>query len=317
MRIVSRLPFGSHGMDLPVITLAAPAAGPTVVVTANIHGDECTGIGAILELLPLLEAGLRRGTVHLYPSLNPEGLERRSRKAPEDDQDLNRLFPGDPRGSPSERQAALIWADLSARRPALLIDLHTDAPDAIPYALVDRATALRGTDRSHLEAQCRRLADASGLTVLQEYPDAYYTRFRLDRSLTGATLNRLRTPAITLECGPRLYLESGATATMRAALLGVLHAVDLVAEAPPPHPSRISGAWRRDAGPRASVAGILLPRSRPGLMLRRGEAVAELRSLTGEKQEELVADANGFVVSYAERSHVVAGVPVCTFGFEE
>src|SRR5688572_30092492 len=173
-------------MDLTLITIAAPTErrrvgekGPVVIIAANVHGDECTGVGTVLRLLPILDATLVRGTVHLYPTLNPEGLERRSRKVPEDDQDLNRLFPGDGNGSPSERLAHAVWTDICARQPDVVVDLHTDAPASIPYALLDRATGLRPGPRTQVEGAARRIAEASGLTVLHEYPEDRYARYRL------------------------------------------------------------------------------------------------------------------------------------------
>lgn len=323
-RTVSRIPLGARGVDLTVVTLAAPTErrrggrGPVVVVTANVHGDECTGVGAVLALLPLLDRALVHGAVHLYPTLNPEGLERRSRKVPEDDQDLNRVFPGDATGSPAERLAHAAWADLSARTPDLVVDLHVDAPASIPYALLDRATGLRPATRAPLEASARHLAEASGLTVVHEYPEDRYARYRLDRSLTGAVLNRLQVPAVTIECGPRLHLDPTAVDTAARAVLGMLHALGMVEEPVPAHPTRVPGGpWRRDSGPRASATGILVPRAAPGALLRKGDPVAEIRALSGALLEEIVADAEGFVLSVAERTHVVAGVPVCTVALRE
>ena len=324
-RTVARLPLGTRGMDLTVVTVAAPAEGrragakgPVAVVTANVHGDECGGVGAILRLIPALETRLVRGTVHLYPTLNPEGLERRSRKVPEDDQDLNRLFPGDAEGSPSERLAHSVWTDLSARQPDVVIDLHADAPASMPYALLDRATGLRPGARTAVETAARSIAEASGLTVLHEYPEDRYARYRLDRSLTGAVLNRLHIPTVTVECGPRLYLDDDSVVTITHAVLGMLGALQMIDGKSQPHASRVEGGpWRRDSGPRASASGVLVPRVRPGQLLARGDVVAEVRSLSGALIEELAAEAPGFVVSHAERTHVVAGVPVCTYALRE
>jgi predicted deacylase len=323
-RTVSRVAIGARGLDLTLITMVAPperrkpGKGPVVVVTANVHGDECTGVGAILRLIPLLEGQLEHGTVHLYPTLNPEGLERRSRKVPEDDQDLNRLFPGDPSGGPAERLAHAAWTDICARTPDLVVDLHADSPASIPYALLDRATGVRPGARGPLEAATRRLAEATGLTVLHEYPEDRYARYRLDRSLTGAVLNKLRVPAVTVEIGPRLYLDPGAVDAAASAVLGMLHALDMVTPQPPAHPSRLSGGpWRRDSGPRAQSTGLLVPRVAPGQLLRRGDIVAEIRSLAGALLEEIPAEQDGFVVSLAERTHVVGGVPVCTVAMRE
>lgn len=324
-RTVSRVALPARTGELTVVTVTAPlerrrpgSRQPVVVVTANVHGDECTGVGAVLRLAARLEGTLVRGAVHLYPTVNPEGLERRSRKVPDEDVDLNRLFPGDPAGSPAERLAYALWTDVGTRNPSLVVDLHSDAPDAIPYALLDRAVALRGQSRAGLEASCRNLGEATGLTVLHEYPDDRYSRYRLDRSLTGAALNRMQVPTVTVEAGPRLYLREDAVQAATDAVVGLLHALDMVGEAPPPHPSRVEGGpWRRDSGPRASSTGVLVPRVRPGALLRRGDPVAEIRALSGTLLEVLPAEARGFVVSFAERAHVVAGVPVCTYALSE
>ena len=83
------------------------------------------------------------GTVHMYPTLNPGGLTANTRSLPGDGQDLNRMFPGKPRGSAAERHAHCIWKDLQARVPDALIDLHTDVAGAIPYAIVDRVVRVR------------------------------------------------------------------------------------------------------------------------------------------------------------------------------
>ncbi|MSP55641.1 MAG: hypothetical protein EXR69_08570 [Myxococcales bacterium] len=288
---------------------------PVVVVAGNVHGDECTGVGVCLRLAEELEHTLTAGTVHLYPSLNPEGLERRTRRHPDEDVDLNRLFPGELHGSPAERLVYAVWYDISARRPDLVIDVHADAPGAIPYVLVDRAVALRGQERARLEAECHRLANASGLTVLQEYPDERYSRYRLDRSLTGAVLNRMQVPALTIEAGPRLVMDGPATHTVVHAVRGVLASLNMLAGAPTPHSTQLPGAWRRDSGPRAGAAGVLIAMVAPGDALKRGEVLAEVRSLGGAVLERVRAEGDGFVVSFVERAHVVSGVPVCTFGF--
>lgn len=328
-RSVSHVDQGGRAPDVTVISIVpagrrkaparqASALGPrepVVVVTGNVHGDECTGVGACLRLAEELDDTLAAGTVHLYPSLNPEGLERRTRRHPDEDVDLNRLFPGEVHGSPAERLVYATWADISARRPDLVIDVHADAPGAIPYVLVDRAVALRGAERIRLEAECHRLATASGLTVLQEYPDERYSRYRLDRSLTGAVLNRMQIPALTIEAGPRLVMDRQAMHTVLHAVRGVLASLNMLAGEVTPHATHLPGAWRRDSGPRAGAAGVLIAMVAPGDTLKRGEVLAEVRSLGGGVLERVRAEGDGFVVSFVERAHVVSGVPVCTFGF--
>ncbi len=312
---VVRTEVAGSGVRIPVLTLHGPAVGPVVAVVANLHGDECTGIAAVHELTEVLPGALRCGSLHLYPSLNPAGLEEGSRTVPGDTVDPNRVFPGRRSGTPAERLARRIWADLTGRRPSLVIDLHTDTDGAIPYALVDRVL---DTGRSDLEKRCRRLAAGSGLTVLSEYPPDRYVRFGLDHSLPGALVNGPGIAAITLEIGPRRRIDRAAVELAVQAVLGVLSAVGLMSAAAPSHPSRIGrGSWRRESGPRATCAGVLVPFVSPGERVGVGARLAEVRTIDGRVRETLTATDAGYVVSLAERAHIQAGVACATLAVGE
>ena len=299
------------GNPLPVVAIHSEHAGPSVVVTANIHGDETTGIGVVHNMIRVLPDLLLRGAAYLYPTLNPAGLASNSRSLPGDGQDLNRMFPGKPRGPASERHAHCVWTDILSRSPDTLVDIHTDVAGAVPYAIVDRV--LRVRDRRRLSSRCTRLAQASGLTVLREYPRDRYLRYHLDRILPGAMVNLNGIPAVTLEVGPRRRLDSDAVAIATGAVLGVLTEAGIVNM-----PARViqsrkeGGPWRREGGPRTNHTGILVPQVRPGDVLVRGAPIAEVRTIDGEVLEVLRARASGFVVALPERTHVVPGVASAT-----
>ena len=304
------------GPALPVVVVGSPSPGPVAVVAANLHGDECTGLAVVFELIERLPSLLRRGTVHLYPSLNPAGLARATRHIPGDPTDPNRAFPGGTRGGMAQRHAGRIWADLVARAPSFVIDLHTDAACAIPYAIIDRVVA-EGR-RTRLEAACAALATASGLTVLREYPLDRYQRFDLDHSLPGALVNGPGIPAVTLEVGPRRAIDPGAVAVALAGVLGILTSGGLVEAPSRAHPSRLPGGpWRRESGPRTTRGGILLPAVEPGAAIVRGQLLAQLRSLEGRPIEELRATEAGHVVALPESAQVDAGTACATLAVAE
>ena len=314
------VPSASGGLprELPVITLASRRSGPTAIITANIHGDEVTGVGAIHALIPRLESELERGTVHLYPSLNPDGLSGRSRAVPADRQDLNRLFPGDAAGNPSERLAHVIWKDLAARQPDLVIDLHADSPTSVPYALLDRVTSSRGSVRQRLRKQIAHFGATTGLTALWEYPEARYLEYRLDRSLSGAVINLLRVPAVTIEAGPRLYLEPTSVAVAVSAVMGALTAAGMTRAPAAAHPTRITGGpWGRAAGPRASVAGVFHPMITPGSAVTKGQVLAEVCGLSGRPLERLHARWPAHLITLPERAWVVPGTAAGTFAIRD
>ncbi|HCH64469.1 MAG: hypothetical protein CL927_08915 [Deltaproteobacteria bacterium] len=307
---------GGSGVHMPVISFTAPLAGPTVALGANLHGDECTGIGVAHALVDQLAASLQRGVVHIYPSLNPRGLDDGTRRMPGDTLDPNRAFPGAVRGTQAERHAWRIWTDLTARRPDLYIDLHTDAGGAMPYAIVDRV--IRGRGGRMLAKRCIELAEASGLTVLREYPPDRYRRFELDRSLPGALINELAIPAVTLEVGPRRRIDPEAVRVATRGVLGILTRLHMAQEPAPGHSSlRADRVWRRESGPRTTRTGILLPMVRPGMNFKRGAALTQIRSLGGEIREVLRAPSDGFVVSLPERTSVGLGVATATLAVPE
>lgn len=304
------------GPRIPVITLDSGEPGPVLCVGANLHGDECTGLGVVHGLDRLLPGILERGRVHLYPSLNPLGLEQASRRLPGDALDPNRAFPGSARGSRAERHAERLWRDLMGRRPELYIDLHTDTGGAVPYAIVDRV--VRGPRAAALAARCRVLAAASGLTVLGEYPPDRYVRFDLDRSLPGALVNGPGVPALTLEVGPRRRVDPVAVAQAAEGVLGVLHSLGMGGAPAAVHPSRMDGGpWRRESGPRTGRSGVLVPVLGPGARFQRGAALAEVRSLDGEIRERLHAADAGFVVALPEVTHVEIGTSCATLAVKE
>lgn len=298
---------GKPESSMPVVVWSSPVPGPCAVVTANVHGDEVVGVAAAHELDERLATRLRRGQVVIYPSLNPRGLMAQSRHHPEDGIDLNRVFPGEPRGTGAARVAHALWADLSSRRPDLVLDLHSDSAVSVPYALVDRATSLPAPRRQELERRMSALARATGLLVLLEYPPEEYVRFRLDRSLAGAVVNGLGQPALTFEVGARRAIDPAAVRRLGDVVervLGQLGAVDPAPAASPedtPEPER---TWRRAPAPRVQSAGVFVPRLRPGERFAAGDVLGVVRAVDGSAREVVRAETAGLVVSWAEAAWV-------------
>lgn len=297
---------------VPVTCLEA-SPGPTVAITANVHGDEATGLAAVLQLQSHLEVHLSKGTVVLYPSLNPQGLRLQQRPVPADGVDLNRTFPGDSDESGAEGVAGRLWADLRERRIDLLLDLHADSSVSVPYAIKDRPVRLGAAARRNMEARLDRLADASGLLVLEEYPDDLYVRFRLDKSLAGAVVNDLQVPALTLEIGPRRAVDPRAVATTVGAVLRILAAEGLVRDAPRV-PARGEGPMRRTSAPRVRRPGVFVPSLAPGVLFARDEVLGVVRGLDGELRDEVRAPFRGVVVSWSEGAWLDAGAVPGTLG---
>jgi putative intracellular protease/amidase len=100
-------------------------AGPTVVITGGIHGDEPAGAVAAEQIR---HWPIECGTLVVLPHANPPALAARTRTIPEIDKSLNNLnrnFPkaGQP-GPAVGEQAMAIWHWVQSLRPAWVVDLH-------------------------------------------------------------------------------------------------------------------------------------------------------------------------------------------------
>ncbi len=108
---------------LPVHVIRGKKSGPTIFVSAAIHGDELNGIEIIRRLRKLAILKKTRGTIILVPIVNIYGIMTLSRYLP-DRRDLNRSFPGSTHGSLASRVAKIFFDEI-VRKCDLGIDLHT------------------------------------------------------------------------------------------------------------------------------------------------------------------------------------------------
>lgn len=99
--------------------------GPTLFVSAAVHGDEVIGVEIARRLLRSPPLERLRGTLLVIPIVNAFGFLNHSRYLP-DRRDLNRSFPGSERGSLASRLAHLFMKEI-VKRSDFGIDLHSAA----------------------------------------------------------------------------------------------------------------------------------------------------------------------------------------------
>jgi predicted deacylase len=104
-------------------------AGPTIGISAAVHGDEEVGTQIVMAMMRRLKDSELKGRLLLLPVANPYSFEARTRHNPIDDLNLNRVFPGMVGGWFSEQLAHTIVQEFLSR-VEVLIDLH--AGGALP-----------------------------------------------------------------------------------------------------------------------------------------------------------------------------------------
>lgn len=120
---LSRNTSGWGVVEIPVVSVKN-GSGPTVLFTGGVHGDEYEGPIAISRLARSLDPAAVQGRVIMIPALNIPAVMNDTRLSPVDNRDMNRCFPGNPKGTFSEMLAHFVDAVLLPLVD-ISVDLHT------------------------------------------------------------------------------------------------------------------------------------------------------------------------------------------------
>jgi predicted deacylase len=123
-----RLPHSVHRsaygwLPVPIVQFRN-GSGPQVLLLAGNHGDEYEGQVILCKLIRSLDVTELRGRLVILPMANFPAAEAGLRTSPIDGGNLNRSFPGNPDGSPTEVMAHFIEHILMPGMDAML-DLHS------------------------------------------------------------------------------------------------------------------------------------------------------------------------------------------------
>ena len=285
--------YSSRNVSVPIQVRRGVDDGPTLFVSAALHGDELNGTGAIRTLLADSTWTLQRGTLLLIPVLNVLGFERHSRYLP-DRRDLNRCFPGDSKGSMASRLAAMIFESL-VQHCDFGVDLHTAAVRRtnFPNARAD----LKNKD-------CLRLAKAfgSGIILAGSGPKG-----SLRREATAAGC-----PTIVVEGGEVWKVEPSVADCMTRGVFNVMMELNMI-DGTPDIPEN-QAVIQKTKWIRAERGGFNTMHVAPGDIVVKGQPIATNSSLLSEDQNRLEAPFSGIVIGMTTLPAVQPGEPVVHLG---
>ncbi len=114
-------------LDVPIIIERSKKPGPTVLITAGIHGDEVNGVEIVRQLIAKGINKPKKGSIICVPVINVFGFLNMNRLFP-DGRDLNRVFPGSKKGSLASRVAHFVMQEIVPHADFVL-DFHTGSAD--------------------------------------------------------------------------------------------------------------------------------------------------------------------------------------------
>jgi len=123
-----------------VVTITGSRPGPVVFVNGGVHGGEYPAIETVIRMTTSLKPEDVTGAVVLMPVLNIHAFWNRSMfVCPIDNQNPNRLFPGDPNGSYSEQMVYALTTEFIANVDCYM-DLHGGdmVEELVPFSICRR-----------------------------------------------------------------------------------------------------------------------------------------------------------------------------------
>jgi predicted deacylase len=183
-------------------------AGPTIGISAAVHGDEVVGTQILMAVMRRLEDSDLKGRLLLLPVANPYSFEARSRHNPIDGLNLNRVFPGEAGGWFSEQLAHTIVQEFLGG-VEVLIDLHAGgARPTVDYVYIFND---------------EKLSRSLGSKLLYR-PDSISPGTMYGGTLSGVAIER-GIPTVTLELGGGAIDQSPYVARGAEALTNALRAL--------------------------------------------------------------------------------------------
>jgi len=276
-------------MSKKIIYIDSGSSGPRVLLTAGVHGDEYEPVLTAMELISSLPGCLVKGSVTIVP-VSITSAQYQDRRIGEDGRELERICPGGPNGTITERAASHISALIN--EADYFIDMHTGG---LSYDIYPLAGYMLNPSPEVLRKQ-QEMAFAFNL------PLVWGTDYRPE----GRTLSVARdanVPAIYVEYGGGTGIRTKVIQKYKAGVMNVLRYLNML-NATTTIQTECDKYWiedyRQDSGylqgkMPSPMDGIFVAEVKIGDMIKAGELFGKvIESLSG-KQVNLFADIDGLV----------------------
>ncbi len=264
-------------VHLPVHIIRGKKAGPTIFISAAVHGDELNGIEIIRRLINLKGFKISAGTLIAVPMVNVYGVINQSRYMP-DRRDLNRSFPGSAKGSLAARVANIFLKEIVSHCD-YGIDLHTGA-----------------IHRSNLPQIRAQLADEETLALANAFGAPVILNSEIiDGSLRDAAVDN-GTKVLLYEAGEALRFDEF---SIRAGIKGIVNVLRHLKMTPKGRARKkaVNQFVANNSGwVRATSSGIVTHLFKLGDQVKKGQVLAEIGSPYGEILTEVLANKSGVII---------------------
>ena len=297
---------GDEGTTLPISVINGTRPGPVLALVAGVHGQEYTPILALQKLLQSIDPKTLTGTVIMVHVANmPSYLARTIYYSPVDKQNLNRVFPGKPDGTISERIAHAITTEV-IERATHVVDIHCgDGNESLrPYLYWIT------TGKPEVAQAGREMALAFGMdhiVVDRERPtDAAASIYLSNTAITRGQ------PALTIESGGMGEIDTDSILRIERGVAGLLKHLKMRSDGPAPVSAPV--LLERTEVLRSGFTGIFYPLVEKGQTVAQNAIIGRITDFHGKVLEEIRAPFAGEILYVVGTPAMNKGEPVGFIG---
>ncbi|MBU1658871.1 succinylglutamate desuccinylase/aspartoacylase family protein [bacterium] len=267
--------------QLPVRVIRGKKDGPTVFISAAIHGDELNGIEIIRRFRKLEILKKLRGTLILVPIVNVYGIMTLSRYLP-DRRDLNRSFPGSTKGSLAGRVANIFFNEI-VRKCDLGIDLHTAS-----------------IHKSNLPQVRTNIKDAYTFNLAKIFGAPVVLHSELRDGSLRAVAQEQGVPILLYEAGEALRFDEICIRIGVKGIVNVLRENNMLPKVLRKRTIKTPIVTKTSQWVRSSESGILRTIKALGDTVKKNETIAFIDEPLGDESFEISAPFDGVIIGKSE-----------------
>lgn len=284
--VVDALERPASNVQLPITLINGGLEGPTLVLTAGIHGTEYPGIEAATRLMRETVPADIRGALIVFPIVNVLGFEARATNTvPDDGMNLNRAFPGSADGTASYVLAHFLLTEV-CNIANYVVDMHGgDASELLnPFAIYCETG--------------NRDVDASSAEMARLYNTAHVWAMSAQHGHRGTFVAELNERGIPAAVGEAGYLgtcneeEIGIHVSGVRNIMRYIGMIDGEPERAGRHRQRV---FRENFAVTVRRPGVFEPIARPSSHVRQNELLGRVRNFTGDVVEEIRCPVEGTI----------------------
>jgi predicted deacylase len=266
--------------SIPIQVISGRRKGPTLFVSAAIHGDELNGIEIIRRLKKLAVLKKLKGTLILVPVINVYGLNTLSRYLP-DRRDLNRSFPGSTKGSLAARIAKIFFDEI-VRKSDYGIDLHTGA-----------------IHRSNLPQIRTNTNNEETLHLARAFEAPVILHSELRDGSLRAEAQEHEVPILLYEAGEALRFDE---MSIKIGVKGIVNVLKALGMLPKTQKRRhkTPHVFKQSSWARAAESGMLRTVKALGDSVKKDEVIAFIDEPLGDRSFELCAGFDGIIIGKSQ-----------------